>query len=164
MSVTLAGPAYAQGPEPAPAPRGAKPIGPEPVPGSRAKASSQSTKAPPATVRPPAVRSPIVVAPPAPIAPQSPVFRPAQAATTQRPRVEAPKRRVAPKRQQARAPAKKPVAKWTLGATQERAASANSAPDGKLLAGGLALFVLLLGETVFLLLSVRFLAVPPGRT
>jgi hypothetical protein len=38
-----------------------------------------------------------------------------------------------------------------------------SSPDGKLLAGGLALFVLLLGETIFLALSVRFLAVTRRR-
>jgi hypothetical protein len=154
MSATLVGPAYAQGPEPAPTGAKPKPVGPEPAPTSRSKASSsESTKQPAATAPPPAVRT--VVAPPAAIAPQSPVQR----APAPQPRVKAPKRRAAARTQRARGPAKEPVAKVTLGAGHRPGTSVDAAPDGKLLAGGLALFVLLLGETIFLALSVRFLAV-----
>jgi hypothetical protein len=39
----------------------------------------------------------------------------------------------------------------------------DSSPDSKLLAGGLALFALLVGETIFMALSVRFLAVTRRR-
>jgi hypothetical protein len=160
MSATLVGPAYAQGPEPAPTGANPRQIGPEPVPTSRSKASSSKSTGPPAaTVRPPAVRSPIVVAPPAAIVPQPPVSPQVQPARAQRPRVEAPRRRAPAKAQRAQATAQKPVAKVTLGAGDRPGTSAHSSPDGKLLAGGLALFVLLLGETIFLALSVRFLAV-----
>jgi hypothetical protein len=148
MSAALAEPAWAQGPDPAPtrvkAPR------PDPAP-TRSKANSQSTKTPAVTVRPRAFKSPIVVAPPAPIAPQ-PVSRPAPRA-----QVEAPKRARATKPQRARTPSRKSAVKGTLGAGQRLGSAVDSSPDGMLLAGGLALFVLLLGETIFLTLSLRFL-------
>jgi cytoskeletal protein RodZ len=162
MSAALVGPTYAQGPEPAPTGAKPRPVGPEPAPTSRSKAtssSSQSTKPPAATVRPPTVRAPIVVDPPAAIAPQPPVTPQVQQASAQRARVKAPKRPAAAKTQRAQARAKGPVAKLTLGAGHRPGTSVDASPDGKLLAGGLALFVLLLGETIFLALSVRFLAV-----
>jgi hypothetical protein len=47
--------------------------------------------------------------------------------------------------------------KRTLGAIHRIGTPTDSSVDGMLLAGGLALFVLLLGEAIFLSLSVRFL-------
>jgi hypothetical protein len=162
-SAMLAGPAYAQGPEPAPT--GARGVGPEPAPASRPKASSSgSTKTPPATVQPPAVRSAVVVAPPARVAPQPPASAPLQPPPAQRqPRVGALKKPAPAKPRRARAPANRPLEKLTLGGSRGTGTSVGSSPDGKLLAGGLALFFLLLGETIFLALSVRFLAVTRRR-
>jgi hypothetical protein len=153
IGAVLAGSARAQGPDPVPAPTHAKALRPEPAPTARAKASSsRPTNSSTVTVQSRTPRSPIVVTPPAPIAPQ-PAFTPAR---VQRARVEPPKK-LAAKPQRARAPSKKPEVKWTLGARERLGAAVDSSPDGMLLAGGLALFVLLLGETIFLALSVRFL-------
>jgi hypothetical protein len=155
ISAALAGPARAQGPDPVPAPTHTKALRPEPAPSARPKAASSrpTNSSTVTTVQSRTARSPIVVTPPAPIAPQ-PAFTPAR---VQRARVEPPKKPTATKPQRARAPSKKAEVKWTLGARERLGAAVDSSPDGMLLAGGLALFVLLLGETIFLTLSVRFL-------
>jgi hypothetical protein len=145
ISAGLADPAWAQGPDPAPT--RVKVLRPEPAPTVRSKVpASQSTKTPSVTVRPRAVVFP---PPPAPTAPQPPVSPPAP---VQQARVETPKRPLTPQRP--RTTSRKRAAKW---ASQRLGTAVDSSPDGMLLAGGVALFVLLLGETIFLALSVRFL-------
>lgn len=94
---------------------------------------------------------------PPPVAPQPPVAAPPPA-SVQRARTEAPKEPAASKPQQARAPSRKQrVKQKTVQAIRSVAATTKSSPDGMLLAGGLALFALLLSEAIFLALSVRFL-------
>lgn len=148
VGAALADPAVAQGPDPAPT--RVKALRPEPAPTAQPKVSAPKSRTPPAViVRPRVVQPPAAVAPPpAPIAPQPP-------ASVQRARAEAQKRPAKPQRP--RATSRKRAAKWTLDAGHRLGRAVDSSPDGMLLAGGLALFVLLLGETIFLALSVRFL-------
>lgn len=59
-----------------------------------------------------------------------------------------------------RAPARGRTGKQALSksaASLPTAAPGSSSPDSKLLIGGIALFVLVLGDTMFLALSTRFL-------
>jgi hypothetical protein len=53
--------------------------------------------------------------------------------------------------------AKKAVSTRTVSLPKTAAPAASSSPDSNLLIGGLALVILVLGDTVFLALSTRFL-------
>ena len=153
--------ALAAGPAPDPAPaRTTTSPRPEPVTGARpAPAPRTTTSTPKVAVQPQAVRP----SPPPPAAPQSiqPVFlqppptlsfapAPPTAARVQTRRtvkVKAARERVSkPKRAKQTAPARSVVK-----------ATGSSAPDSTLMIGGLALVVLVLGDTIFLALSTRFL-------
>jgi hypothetical protein len=150
IGAALAGPARAQGPGPDPGPTIVQNPRPDPAPTRRREQSSPTTKQTPTVIaRAPAIQ-------PSPVAPQPP-FSPPPPAPVQRARTEAPQRPAAAKPRRARAPSRKQRAKQTLRAIRSVAASTESSPDGMLLAGGLALFALLLGEAIFLALSVRFL-------
>lgn len=154
----LAGPARAEVPDPDPGPSRVQTPRPDPAPTrGREQSSSTSKQTPTVIARAPAAQPSIFVAPPPPVAPQPPPpVSPPPSAPVQRARTEVPKRPTAAKPQRARAPSKKQKAKQTLRAIRS-AATTDSSPDGMLLAGGLALFALLLGEAIFLALSVRFL-------
>jgi hypothetical protein len=155
ISAALAGPAGAQAPDPAPTRVGSP--RPDPAPTGRREAPPPRTRqAPAATPRTPVVEPPAQVTPPS-AARQAPVYRSTPSTTVRRARVQPPKKPAAAKPQRAKAPLRKRAVKGAIRAIQPLATRAKSSPDGMLLAGGLALFVFLLGEAVFLALSVRFL-------
>ena len=156
----LSAPALAQGPAPEPAPPA--PTSPKPEPRSTppeppppARRATQPTPPPPPSPSPPPAPSPPPPAqtsqtfvqqppPPAPT-PTAPVRR-ARTPVQEPPATKTPKKkRVIPSKQ-----TQKPVL------TRVRATVADS-PDTMLLVGGFALFVLVLGDTIFLTLSARFL-------
>jgi hypothetical protein len=159
IGAALAGPASAQAPDPAP-PRLKSPR-PDPAPtGPREPARSAPAQSPRVTVRARSVEPPPppAVAPRAPVAPQPSFEPPAPRPTPQRARVETPKKPSAAKPKQARTPSRKRAVKRTLrAALQPIHKATDSSPDSMLLAGGVALFVLSLGQAIFLALSVRFL-------
>lgn len=158
----LAGPVLAAGPAPEPAPPKTQSPKPEPVPGA--------TPPPPPSPPPPAARvsppppppppppapapQPVVVSPP----PPAPVFTPpppspAPAAPVRREaRVQRAKPKAQPKVSRAKT-AKHAVRSALPGLTPEKVTE----PDTMLLVGGLALFVLVLADMVFLTLSTRML-------
>jgi hypothetical protein len=153
MAAVLAGPARAEGLDPDPAPRQVQAPAPDPSPLARREQSPSTAKPSPTVItRAPAVQP----VPPPPVAPQ-PVPAPPPA-PVQRARTEPPKRPAASKPQRARATSRKQrVKQKAVRAIRSVAATTKSSPDGMLLAGGLALFALLLCEAIFLALSVRFL-------
>jgi hypothetical protein len=171
-ALSAAVPALAQGPAPEPAPRTTNTPRPEPVPTARPQPPARQTTPPsppppppaapvqtqpqavqpspppapqpqpPAYVTPPPtiVRTPVVTPPPAP---QSSSRRQDERRTTKKPATK-PTRRVPPSR---------PAARRTAAAI----ASASSSPDTLLLIGGFALVVIILGDTIFLTLTTRYL-------
>jgi hypothetical protein len=158
LGAVLAAPARAQGPDPAPT--RAKAPRPDPAPTHRLEAPSSRLKQTPVrqqVVHPPAPPAP---AGPPPVAPQR-SFSPAPEppAPVRQARVQTPRKAkpAAAKPQRAEAPLKKRAVKRALGAIRPIAKAAEASPDGMLLAGGIALFFLSLGEAIFLALSVRFL-------
>lgn len=152
MGATLSGPARAGTPDPDPGPSRVQTPRPDPAPNRRREQTSSTSQQTP-TVHPPApaTQPSSFVAPPPPVAPQ-PVSRPPAPARSAR--TEGPKRPAVTKSQRPRG-SRKQRAKQTLRAI--RSAATTDSPDGMLLAGGLALFALLLGEAIFLALSVRVL-------
>jgi hypothetical protein len=66
-------------------------------------------------------------------------------------------RRAVVKKTKKPAKATKKAAKRTLPRPAPAAAASSSSPDTLLLIGGLALFILVLGDTIFLAFSARFL-------
>jgi hypothetical protein len=155
ISAALAGPAGAQAPDPAPT--RVKSPRPDPAPTGRREAPPpRTTQAPAVTPRTRVVEPPAPVTRPS-VARQAPVSQPTSSSTVQRARVETPKKPQAAKPRKAKPPLRKRAVKRAIGAIQPLARATDRSPDGMLLAGGLALFVLLLGEAVFLALSVRFL-------
>jgi hypothetical protein len=166
----LASPVLAAGPAPEPAPPRTKVPVPEPVPGAAphpARSTSDRVSPPPSPppAPPPAAPAPapqpVFVSPPPPPPPvriyvtQPP---PAPPAAVRR-ETRAQRRETAKAKPHAKAKASRPrvtnrVASRPLPSlTREEATS----PDTMLLAGGLALFVLVLADTVFLALSTRLL-------
>lgn len=163
LGAFLAAPALAQGPAPDPAP----PQLPSPKPDSRAPKPPPAP--PPATQPsppPPAPVQTVTPSPPPPAVvptlrtgearvqtvvvtlPQEPAKR--TSARPQRP-AKAKKKRVT------RVRSAKAAARRSLPAITPPADPSGSSPDSMLLIGGLALVVLVLGDTVFLTLSTRFL-------
>jgi hypothetical protein len=160
----IAGPAFAQGPAPEPAPPGTSMPKPEPAPG----ATRGVTRAATTTRQAPTRRAPTVVrsVQPASPPPPAPVPPPAPAPVVQvAPSPSPPPAPVkqAPARVQKRETVKQKPAKRgkTLAAALPRlrttAVTEAASTDNMLLIGGLALFVLVLGDTVFLALSARYL-------
>ena len=157
----LSAPAFAQGPAPEPAPPATRTPRPEPVPRTTRPEPPQQTNTTPARTTqpspPPPPASPPSSSPsPPPAQAQTPVFVQPQSTPTPSPPVRRPPARVQ----------KPPVAKKTPKRSTQpsrralpraRAVAESASPDTMLLAGGLALFVLVLGDTVFLTLSARFL-------
>jgi hypothetical protein len=155
-----AGQALAQDPAPEPAPPNSSGPKPEAPPGANRQPETPATRAtpppppaaeqppPPPTTPPPAAVTP----PPAPAV--TPVYRPpatqerrdtrAQGREAAKPKPKTSKPKPEQKVTQAAAPA-------LPGLSREEATS----PDTMLLAGGLALFVLVLADMVFLTLSTR---------
>jgi hypothetical protein len=171
VPVALAAPAFGQsGPEPAPKQR-TGPI-PEPFPTAKPQPREVSPPAQPAT--PPAPPAPLPASPPPPAAPppppevsvvapppsppvlQSPpsVPRTAPPASGEQPRQTKGAKTTSPNRTRIGKP--KRAAKHVLARVAEKRSSTS---DGMLLAGGLALFVLVLAGTVLLTLSTRVLRV-----
>jgi len=147
VGASFAAPALAQGPAPEPGPPRSQTPRPEPAPGATPQPSRPATtQAPP----PPAAPAP---------APSQVVSTPSAPAQVQPPAPTQPERRQVRKRETA---TKKPVRERTTKQTVREALPSlgrNEAgsPDTPLLIGGLALFVLVLCDTVFLTLSTRFL-------
>jgi hypothetical protein len=150
IGAALAAPAFAQGPDPAPG-RGNAPR-PDPVPSARAETPATPRQAPRATTPARVVAPPAAPAPPATII-QPSFSPPVQQTPLRRPRTQAPKK---PKPAVTK-PRREPASRTMRAAPIAKAVS--TSPDGTLLAGGLALFALILGETLFLTLSVRFLRI-----
>jgi hypothetical protein len=160
----FAAPAFGQsGPEPAPK-RRTGPI-PEPFPTTKTQPRHVSPPAPPAPPpAPPAAPPP--ASPPPPAAPQAPAEVGVVAPPPSPPVFQSPRSlpRTAPPRKQRTKAAKqnrvrvatpKRAAKQALAKVAPKASS----PDGMLLAGGLALFVLVLAGTGLLTLSTRVLRI-----
>jgi hypothetical protein len=153
----------AAGPAPDPAPPGAnqsKPVAqPKNPPPPPPAATTQTTQTPTVSTRQRAVQP---VAPQGPPPPGSPAPQPQPVQPSSPP--PAPVLRRAPVRTQTRKAAKN---RSRAGATKReakrvvsssaRVAKASSSPDSMLLAGGLALVALIVGELIFLSLSVRLL-------
>lgn len=162
-SAVLAAPALAQpAPDPAPAP----PTQPKPeAPGAKPQPQPQPPPPPsPPAPSPPPAPVQAVQPPPAPAPllptrlspPPGPTPPPAPAARTRAPIRKAP--RTAKKKPVKRAVATKRAVKKRVSALS--AAAVKSSPsDSMLLAGGLALVVLVLGDTILLALSRRYLRV-----
>jgi hypothetical protein len=152
----LAGPVLAAGPAPEPAPPTTQSPKPEPVPGATpppppppppaARVSPPSPPPPPAPTPQPVVVSP----PPAPVFTPPPA--PAPAAPVRR-QTRVQKRATAKPKVSRAKTAKHAVRRALPSLTREEVTS----PDTMLLAGGLALFVLVLADMVFLTLSTRAL-------
>ncbi len=160
----LSAPAFAQGPAPEPAPPSPtrpKPeprsTRPEPPPPAR-RATQPTPPPPPASPSPPPAASPpppaspqtsqtFVQQPPPPAPPPAAPVRRAQTPVQRPPARKTPKKK--------RVIASKP--KQTRVLPRVRATVAADSPDTMLLVGGFALFVLVLGDTIFLTLSARFL-------
>jgi hypothetical protein len=154
--------ALAAGPAPDPAPprTGTTPT-PEPVTGQQPAPPPRTTaRTPTVSVRPQAVQP----APPPPVSPPPPAPTPIQPAIS--PPAPAPvspapviQRRTKVDRKATRRTKSKPAAraKQTLPALGRPKAAGSSSPDTMLLFGGLALVVLVLGDTLFLALSARLL-------
>jgi hypothetical protein len=146
----LAGPVLAAGPAPEPAPPTTRSPKPEPIPGATP---------PPSPPPPPAARvSPPPAPPPAPapqpvsVSPPPPVFTPPPAPPARREtRVQ---KRAAAKPKVSRAKTAKHAVKRALPSLPREEVTS---PDTMLLVGGLALFVLVLADMVFLTLSTRVL-------
>jgi hypothetical protein len=156
---TLAGPVLAAGPAPEPAPPRTQTPKPEPVPGATPPPSPPPPPA--ARVSPPPAPPPPPPASPAPSVvispPPAPVFTPPPAPEPVAPvrrqtREQKAKPKAQPKASRAKT-AKHAVRRALPGLTREEVTS----PDTMLLVGGLALFVLVLADMVFLTLSTRVL-------
>jgi hypothetical protein len=165
-AIALATPALAADPAPEPAPTSRGPT-PEPAPGAKPDPARQATTrvSPPANP-PPAPPPPATPPAPAATPPPPPVFvqpppavqpRPAaQQTSTTTPSKATPKEETTRKNDSSRAGDAKGVVKRVLPPlVREKATS----PDTMLLVGGIALFVLILADTVFLTLSARVLRV-----
>jgi hypothetical protein len=157
--VVAAGPAFAQDRAPEPAPPNTSTPKPEAPPSAQRQPTPKTVTrvtpppAPPAapppppppaavTPPPPTVVTPVVSQPPpAPVRSESRIQRP----KTPKPRPKSEEKKPEPKVQQEAVGAPLP------GLSREKATS----PDTMLLAGGLALFVLVLADMVFLTLSTR---------
>ena len=149
-------------PDPAPARTATTPT-PEPVTGRQPAAPPRTTaRTPTVSVR----RQAVQPSPPAPVSPpppSPPVIQPAIApAPAPAPVSPAPtrvQRRATVERKATRETKVKPAtrAKRTLPALARPKAADSTTPDGMLLIGGLALVVLVLGDTLFLALSTRLL-------
>jgi hypothetical protein len=160
----LAGPALAEGPAPDPAPPRTNAPKPEP-PSTRREPARQTTTPTSTTPRAPR-QATQPTAPPA--SPPAPPPAPTQSFTPQpvpvAPPAPAP---VQPAPQQAQKPkpvkkkagtgSSRPRVKQALPRVAPAAASQPSSPDNLLLIGGVALVILVLGDTIFLGFSVRFL-------
>ena len=151
--------ALAAGPAPDPAPaRTTTSPRPEPVTGARP--APRTTSTPKVTVQPQAVRP----SPPQPVAPppalqriQPVLVQPPPASSFAPPPPARVQTRTA-KEKTARARVSTPKrAKQPSPARSVVKATGPSAPDSTLMIGGLALVVLVLGDTIFLALSTRFL-------
>lgn len=154
--------ALAAGPAPDPAPpRTATTPKPEPVTGQQPAPPPRTTaRTPTVSVRPQAVQPP----PPPPVSPPPPPppIQPAIPPPAPAPVSPAPvrvQRRTTVERKATRTTKSKPAtrAKQTLPALGRPKAADSSAPDTMLLIGGLALVVLVLGDTLFLAVSTRLL-------
>jgi hypothetical protein len=155
--------ALAAGPAPDPAPpRTATTPTPEPVTGKQpAPAPRRTTQTPTVSARPqaiqPAPAPPVSPPPPPPIQPVIPLPAPAPARVSPAPaRVQ---RRATVERKATRKAKTKAATrtKRTLPALGRPKAADSSSPDTMLLIGGLALVVLVLGDTLFLAASARLL-------
>jgi outer membrane biosynthesis protein TonB len=154
--IVLAGPAVAAAPAPEPAPARPQSPRPEPVPG----ATPPPPPPPAARVTPPPPPPPPPAPSPAPQPVVSPPPAPVYTAPPPAPAATAPVRRE--RRVERRAPAKPKVrqskTKQVANAALPRLAREQvTKPDTLLLVGGLALFVLVLADMVFLALSTRML-------
>jgi hypothetical protein len=153
----FAAPALAQdGPAPEPAPPRSQTPKPEPVPGARPQPSRPTTtRVTPPPAPPPAAQSPapspLIVSPPAPVLVQPPAAAPAAPARRERTQ---PRKRQTVKKKPVRERTTKQAASKALPSLGREEAGAT---DTMLLIGGLALFVLVLSDTVFLTLSTRYL-------
>lgn len=147
LGASFAAPALAQGPAPEPGPPRSQTPRPEPAPGATPQPSRPATtQAPPPPAAPASAPSQVLSTPSTP-------------AQVQPPAAAQPERRQVRKRETA---TKKPVRERTTKQTVRKALPSlvrNEAgsPDTPLLIGGLALFVLVLCDTVFLTLSTRVL-------
>ncbi len=164
FGAAFAAPALAQdGPDPEPAPPRTQEPKPEPVPGAKPQPSQPaSTRVSPPPASPPPAPPP-APAPPAPA--PSPLLVSPPAAVQVHPAAPSP---AAPKRQEGtqtrkrEKPKTKPFGRRTTKQTARKALPTlvreqASSPDTMLMVGGLALFVLVLADTVFLTLSTRYL-------
>jgi hypothetical protein len=159
--------ALAAGPAPDPAPpRTATSPTPEPVTGKQpAPAPRTTTRTPTVNVRPqavqPAPQPPVSPPPPpSPVQPVIPVPAPAPAPASPAP--ERVQKRPTVEQKPTRTTGSKPSTRpeRTLPAALGRPkATDSSSTDTLLLIGGLALFVLVLGDTLFLALSARLLRI-----
>lgn len=148
----LAAPAPAQGPSPDPAPPRTAPKPESPVTKRQPPPpSTQPPSPPPATVQavqPPAPATPVL---PPPAFTPSPPPSPAPVQRTRAQTIERPAKKTAARRRTAKQTARK-------GAPSlPSATGGSSSPDSTLLIGGLALVVLVLGDTIFLAVSSRYL-------
>jgi hypothetical protein len=171
-SLAAAVPALAQGPAPEPAPRTTNAPRPEPVPTARPQAPARQTTPPPPPATSVQTQPQSVQPPPPPSPPPPPVTQPSVPVTptpaiVRNPVTTPPPPAQRSRRQQAdRRTTKKPATKTTRRVVPSRPsarrtaatiASASSSPDTLLLIGGFALVVIVLGDTIFLTLSTRYL-------
>jgi hypothetical protein len=171
-TAVLAAPALAAGPAPEPAPPRTNMPKPEPVPGTKRREPSTTTtttrtsstpEAPRQAAQPPAAppSPPSPPPPPAPtqvFTPQPLQVAPPPPAPARRPptRVQRPATKPKAKQKQARTGSTKQT-KRVLPRVAPAATSQSSSSDTMLLIGGVALFILVLGDTLFLAFSARYL-------
>jgi hypothetical protein len=146
-----AGPAEGAAPDPAP-PSTTRPK-PEPAPGAQ-PTPARTTKV---SVQPKAVQPVAPTAPPPPSPPATPPPAPQAVVTPPLVYRRAPVRVQRQKTERKQNPARRKVSKPTLPRARSEVVTDPSSGDRMLLIGGLALVVLIIGDTVFLSLSARFL-------
>lgn len=149
FALGFAVPALAQGPAPDPAPPPPAQPKPEP-PGSQPEPTPAP---PPAAPQPPPASARIQPAqpppPPAPVLPTPALTQtPASTPPARSARARVKNKKTVPARKQA---VKRPVPRFPAASAE------SSSPDSMLLIGGLALVILVLGDTLFLAFSSRFL-------
>lgn len=160
-AAVFAGSALAEGPAPEPAPPRTSGPKPEPPGSTRREPAKQTTTEPTSTTSRAQQQTARATSPPAP-PPPAPTrsFSPQPAPVTPSPPASV---RPAPQQSQTQKPkaVKKKVrprpGKKALPRVAPAAASHSSSPDTMLLIGGVALVILVLGDTVFLGFSARFL-------
>jgi hypothetical protein len=161
-------PALAEGPVPEPAPTTSSPAPkPEPVPSAQPPARQTTTTPPPPAVQtepqavqpPPATPAPqpsVPVTPPPAIV-RTPVVTPTLPAPPRRAERRKTKQRTTTDGRTGQNRRSTPTGQQTRGTAATIARASASSPDTLLLIGGFALVVIVLGDTIFLTLSTRYL-------